>query len=219
VLVSLGDWSAVEVKCASTRAPKVYFWNRNLNETTYTAPQAMIDAGLVNSSWDMTPPEALSGATRREVAQTGPNPYAAEFVPGSTSYGHESAEFVADPDEQWFPLHEDYQHAGEMAYGYYDEYTQSAEADGYDMGYQTYGYEYGDQAVDAGYGYSESIEEMSPQAPQTFMRPAGIEGATKMPKEESKAGLPKSDVEVFGDDKYVPAWVKRKAEEEKSSGA
>ena len=32
----------------------------------------------------------------------GPNPYAAEFVPGSTSYGHESAEFVADPDEQWF---------------------------------------------------------------------------------------------------------------------
>ena len=25
-----------------------------------------------------------------------------------------------------FPLHEDYQHAGEMAYGYYDEYTQSA---------------------------------------------------------------------------------------------
>ena len=118
----------------------------------------MIDAGLVNSSWDMTPPEALSGATRREVTQTGPNPYAAEFVPGSTSYGHESAEFVADPDEQWFPLHEDYQHAGEMAHGYYDEYTQSAEADGYDMGYQTYGYEYGDQAVDAGNPCKKSLE-------------------------------------------------------------
>ena len=35
----------------------------------------------------------------------------------------------------------------------------------------------------------------------SWHRPAGIEGATKMPKEESKAGLPKSDVEVFGDDK------------------
>merc|ERR1719387_2300314 len=159
VLVSLGEWSAVEVRCASTRAPKVYFWNRTLNQTTYTAPQAMVDAGLVKSEWDMTPPQALSGAMRREMPQkTGPNPYAAEFVPGSTSYGYDSAEFMADSEEQWFPLNDDYQHTDEMAYGYYDDYTQSAEANEYEMGYQAYGYEsYGDHVVDVGFSYSESV--------------------------------------------------------------
>ena len=35
---------------------------------------------------------------------------------------------------------------------------RSAEADGYDMGYQTYGYEYGDQAVDAGNPCKKSLE-------------------------------------------------------------
>jgi hypothetical protein len=219
VLVSLGDWSAVEVKCASTRAPKVYFWNRSLNQTTYKAPQAMQDAGLVKSSWDMTPPQALSGATRREAPpSTVPNPFAAEFVPGSTIYGHDSAEFMADSEEQWFPLNDDYQHTGEMAYGYYDDYTQSADANGFGMEYETYGYEsYGDQAVDAGYSYSEPIEEEMPsEKAQTFLRPAVA--STSKANEEPKADLPKSDVDVFGDDKYAPAWVKRKAEEEKGSG-
>jgi hypothetical protein len=224
VLVSLGEWSAVEVKCASTRATKVYFWNRSLNQTTYTPPQAMTDAGLVNSSWDMTPPQALSGATRREVAlNTAPNPYAAEFVPGNTSYGHDSAEFLADSEEQWFPLNDDYQHEGEMTYGYYDDYTQSVEGNAYEMDYQAYAYDsYGDQVVDAGYSYSESMEgKMPTEAAQTFLRPAVIESATKTsePKREPQADIPSSDAEVFGDDKYVPAWVKRQAEEKKAAGA
>ena len=50
VLVTMGDWSAVQVRCQRSRSLKVYFWNRVLGSTTYDAPRQLVDAGMVPSS-------------------------------------------------------------------------------------------------------------------------------------------------------------------------
>ena len=47
VLVTMGDWSAVQVRCQRTKSFKVYFWHRVLNSTTYDPPPSLVAAGMV----------------------------------------------------------------------------------------------------------------------------------------------------------------------------
>ena len=47
VLVTMGDWSAVQVRCQRTKTNKVYFWNRVSGSTTYDPPQSLVDANMV----------------------------------------------------------------------------------------------------------------------------------------------------------------------------